>query len=90
MTEQAAFTPGPWSATQHAKFGDTQMYWVNGHTSVGTEVEADVRLIAAAPDLFEALELADATLRGANMNRNVVERKIAAALTKARASEPSK
>ena len=30
--------------------------------------------------LREALELADAALRGANMNMNVVERKISAAL----------
>jgi hypothetical protein len=34
--------------------------------------------------LREALELADATLRGANMDRSVVERKISAALAKAR------
>lgn len=37
--------------------------------------------------LVEALELADATLRGANMNRNVVERKVAAALAQARAEQ---
>jgi len=30
--------------------------------------------------LLEALKLADATLRGANMNRNVVERKVLAAI----------
>lgn len=35
-------------------------------------------------DLREALELADATLRGANMDRGLVERKISAALAKAR------
>jgi hypothetical protein len=48
------------------------------------ENEANARLIAAAPELYEALELADATLRGANMDRSVVERKVAAALAKAR------
>lgn len=37
--------------------------------------------------LVEALEMADATLRGANMNRNVVERKITAALAQARAEQ---
>lgn len=45
---------------------------------------ANATLMAAAPDLLEALELADATLRGANMNRDVVERKVSAALDKAR------
>lgn len=40
--------------------------------------------IAAAPDLLEALELADAMLSGANMNASVVERKVRAAIAKAR------
>lgn len=41
-------------------------------------------------DLREALELADATLRGANMDRALVERKVSAALAKARKyDEPS-
>lgn len=35
-------------------------------------------------ELCEALELADAALRGAHMNMNVVERKITAALQKAK------
>jgi hypothetical protein len=51
----AAFTPGPWKLEPHAKFADTQMYWVNGVTSVGTQCVADARLIAAAPDLFYAV-----------------------------------
>ena len=38
----------------------------------------------AAPALLEALELADAALRGANMNMAVVERKVAAAIAQAR------
>ena len=58
---------------------------VNGkHYTKLAEVEANARLIAAAPALYEALELADATLRGANMNRDVVERKVSAALALAR------
>lgn len=35
-------------------------------------------------DLLEALELADAALSGANMNMNVVERKVKAAIARAR------
>ena len=42
------------------------------------EVAADYR--AAMSDALEALELADALLRGANMNRNVVERKVTSAI----------
>lgn len=47
------------------------------------EAKANARLIAAAPDLLEALDLADRLLRGANMNRSVVENKVSAALAKA-------
>ena len=37
-----------------------------------------------AEDLLEALELADAVLRGANMNMVVVEAKVKAAIAKAK------
>ena len=45
-----------------------------------TRAPADLR------SALEALELADATLRGANMNRNVVERKVVAAIELLRAA----
>jgi len=47
------------------------------------EQEANARLIAAAPDLLEALKLADALLSGANMNMAVVQKKVQAAIAKA-------
>ena len=47
-----------------------------------TITEANARLIAAAPDLLEALKLADALLRGANMNVKVVEQKVREAIEK--------
>jgi hypothetical protein len=49
---------------------------------------ADAHLLAAAPDLLEALKLADCLLSGANMNRAVVERKVRAAIAKATGSTP--
>lgn len=45
------------------------------------------QLLASAPDLLEALELADAALSGANMNMNVVERKVKAAIARARGEQ---
>jgi hypothetical protein len=50
----------------------------------GPVTQEDWTLAAAAPDLLEALELADAMLSGANMNASVVERKVRAAIAKAR------
>jgi hypothetical protein len=59
----AGFTPGPWKLTPHVSFGATHMYWVNGVTSVGTQVEADAHLIAAAPELYALCQRAANTFR---------------------------
>lgn len=48
---------------------------------------ANARLIAAAPDLLEALRCADAMLSGANMDAKAVKRKVSAALAKVEASK---
>jgi len=55
----------------------------DGSSPVDVELLANARLIAAAPDLLEALKLTDAMLSGANMNAKVVERKARAAIAKA-------
>lgn len=44
---------------------------------------ANANLIAAAPDLLEALKLADLTLAGANMDSAAVKRSVHAAIAKA-------
>jgi hypothetical protein len=48
---------------------------------------ANARLIASAPDLLEALELADAALSGANVNMKALERKTRAAIAKAKGGD---
>ena len=87
-------TPGPWYVSTPPPNGEQiignekGMMVAVATTGVGlhnntTTTLANARLIAAAPDLLEALQLADATLSGANMNLAVVERKIRAAIAKA-------
>jgi hypothetical protein len=44
---------------------------------------ANARLMAAAPDLLEALKLVEYLLSGANINGNVMERKVREAIKKA-------
>ena len=83
-------TPGPWAQAMYSpadvvtgedKIIATARGGLNGITR--DEAVANARLIAAAPDLLEALKLADAMLSGANMNASVVEKKVRAAIAKA-------
>jgi hypothetical protein len=64
----AQHTPGPWEAFYKSKYGEwhvsvpiagSNMKWAIFDDGIRTEnPEADARLIAAAPDLLEALEFA--------------------------------
>lgn len=51
------FTPGPWESRYYGEMGQTKMYWVNPEVSLCVQNEADVHLIAAAPELYEALRV---------------------------------
>lgn len=87
-------TPGPWKAYPIEMNHGLPYTPVAANTLLAKvyseafgdyeQSEANARLVAAAPDLLEALKLADAMLSGANMNANVVEQKVRAAIAKAK------
>ena len=87
-----AHTPGPWSAHGGAVYiGKTGTFLDNGEPAWGgfdvrlcPNPEANARLIAASPDLLEALELAESHLAHC-MGEDVEPRvTIRAAIAKAR------
>lgn len=85
----ARHTPAPWRLNGCELIADsTVIATIHWHTGRDAENAADGALMQAAPLLLEALELADAVLRGANMDRRVVERKVTAAIAKARGQSP--
>ncbi len=90
---EAKHTPGPWT---FGHWGND--FWVGTEPSgltgkvarviwqMGERVEEgreNARLISAAPEMLEALKIADAVLSGAHMNMKIVEKKIKAAIAKA-------
>ena len=52
-------------------------------TKSDAEMEANACLIAAAPDLLEALMLVDSMMTGVKVDANMVEKKVHAAIAKA-------
>lgn len=97
MTQQSKHTPAPWYVSQ--SHPDIRITGIENNSSNWNatihalycqdevpieEHNANASLIAAAPELLEALELADAALSGSNMNMNVVQKKVKAAIAKAR------
>lgn len=84
---KADHTPGPWIVSGWSVLeanADTVICnvlpWDYGSSPVD---HANAHLLAAAPELLEALKLADAALSGSNMNMEVVQRKVQAAIAKA-------
>ncbi len=70
----ASYCDGPARVHVYTKAFDTLTAWNTRAAFALAAAQAEVAR------LREALELADAALRGANMNMNVVERKVSAAL----------
>ncbi len=84
----ASFTPGPWSTdgvhivapTKSALPGIAVATWCDT-----PETHANARLMAAAPELYEALELAwDYACQGTRLGHDDVSAVVNAALAKAR------
>ena len=87
------FTKGPWSFSINDNSNYVKFYFhelgrmdkiKGGDVLRGYCGKDNAHLISSAPDLYEALELADAALRGARMNMQVVENKVVNALAKVR------
>lgn len=92
--EGTKHTPGPWAFDDDGDVYSTRFEDCRGGGNLiclapeGWEDSmsywpANARLIAAAPDMIHALQLADAALSGANMNMKVIETKVRAAIAKA-------
>lgn len=93
----AKHTAGPWQIVRvenvydddggSALFIDDarcgEEYYIAEVHRYGKERDANAALISAAPDLLEALKLADHLFSGANMNHAAVKRKVEAAIAKA-------
>ena len=66
----ASFTPGPWREHSHRQIGPDEGIVCEVWSAIGwgnaaiQQADANVRLIAAAPDLLAALETADMALIG--------------------------
>lgn len=60
----AKHTPGPWSVKEspESSYGDHNKVYI-GKTYINVDGEANAKLIAAAPELFEALQRATEFLR---------------------------
>lgn len=104
--DEAGFTPGPWHAEGPDQFGDFNIHHERYRLAVAAvvsnmhpaeEVAANARLIAAAPDMFEALKAARAfvinslrelvELPDFDPTQHVVVQKIDAALLRALISQ---
>ena len=87
----ASFTPGPWREHSHRQIGPDAGIVCEVWSAIGwgdaaiQEADANVRLIAAAPELYQALQVALVVVAGCNGDGyfNDQECVIRAALAKA-------
>ena len=83
-------TPGPWEAREHSDGSHWFVDWDGGWTAGDELSEANARLIAAAPDLLNALEESLVVISFSDFHEdqvpaaNEVMRRIRAAIAKAR------
>lgn len=54
--DKPQFTPGPWEVVKHNCDKQTTAYYINNSYHPRPEAEANAHLIAAAPEMLEALE----------------------------------
>lgn len=85
------FTPGPWHEHSHRQIGPDAGIVCEVWSAIGwgeaaiAEADANVHLIAAAPELYKALRAALVVVAGCNADGvfNVEERAVRASLAKA-------
>ena len=94
MTMKPVFTPGPW---RFGHYGDGERFWIGPDydrpvvADVPRAFEANARLIAAAPELFEALQALLEPVPGRNAHeairaRAAAEERARTVLAKAKGS----
>jgi hypothetical protein len=91
MTQEARFTPGPWTPYAKARYihveGKGVVAKVENPWNDNAEREANVHLIAAAPELYDLLfEIEDV---GGTWLRGSLGKRIRAALAKSRGEQVS-
>lgn len=57
MSTNTKHTPGPWDVDYHTTSILPYKYTISSIQETGSEAEANARLIAAAPELLEALQI---------------------------------
>jgi len=87
MPDQPQHTPGPWRASIYCIWGgiNGDTYVAGTQTAIGADAqEANARLIAAAPELLEALEAVVACWNHHDVGKAYVEDLARAAIAKAK------
>lgn len=77
-------TPGPWEVTWAASESRGMYFLHEARDSLGVEIhDSNARLIAAAPELLEALDMMTNIVSNGEMPRNLVIKQARTAIAKA-------